>query len=165
MELYEDYAANICENYPEECEMVQAQLEMFYTMTANNVETYRIIKEKAKDNKSTSVILDFSFLYRMEAMMMGISIPSSLTIPCKMEYVDCSQMSELEEDLPFVEMCIITPIGDIDGFSLPPFILFENGYWDTPYIIYAHDGAGYTLNEDEKASNKECYDGGAISYA
>jgi hypothetical protein len=128
MEWCEDYAAAICENYPEECEIVQAQLEMFYTMTANNAETYRIIKERAKDNKSTSVILDISFLYRMEAMMMGISVPSSLTIPCKMEYLDCSQMSELEEDLPFVEMCMITPIGDFMGSSLPPFILFENGY-------------------------------------
>lgn len=165
MERYEDYAAAICENYPEECEMVQAQLEMFYIMIANNVETYRIIKERAKDNKSTSVILDLSFLYKTEAMIMGISIPTSLTIPCKMEYVDVSQMPELEEDLPFVERCIITPIGDIDGCSLPPFILFENGYWSVPYIIYAHDGAGYTLNEDEKASNKECYDNIAIPYA
>lgn len=138
---------------------------MFYIMTANNVETYRIIKERAKDNKSTSVILDFSVFYRMEAMITGISIPSSSTIPCKMEYLDISQMSELEEDLPFVEMCIITPIGDINGFSLPPFVLFENGYWSTPYIIYAHDGTGYTLNEDEKASNKECYDNNAIFYA
>ena len=135
-------------------------------MTANNVETYRIIKERAKDNKSTSVILDLSFLYRMEAMIMGISVPTSLTIPCKMEYLDFSQMPELGEDLPFVEMCIITPIGDdSNGFYLPPFILFENGYWDVPYIIYAHDGAGYTLDEDEKASNKECYDNNAIPYA
>lgn len=138
---------------------------MFYTMTANNVETYRIIKERAKDNKSTSVILDLSFLYRMEAMIMGISIPTSLTVPCRMEYMDFSQMPELG-DLPYVEMCIITPIGDdSNGFYLPPLILFENGYWDVPYIIYAHDGAGYTLDEDEKASNKECYDNNAIPYA
>lgn len=163
MEMYEDYAAAICENDPEDCEMIQTQLEMLYAMIANNVETYRIIKERAKDNKSTSVILDFSVFYRMEAAMMGISIPTSLTIPCKMEYLDISQIPELEE--PFVEMCIITPIGDVNGFSLPPFILFENGYWNTPYIIYAHDGAGYTLNENEKASNKECYDGNAIPYA